>query len=103
MAPVFLAVELFRQRRGEFWRPRPGTATPRSRIRPRPAPRLSRFENADGGFEGPIQVVYRDDGSTPETGRRAVQELIDMEGVRVILGAIASPVTLAVAPMCEKN
>jgi branched-chain amino acid transport system substrate-binding protein len=60
--------------------------------------------NAAGGFKGgPIQLVYRDDGSSGEKGRQAVSELIEQEGVKIIIGAVSSPVTLEIAPICEKK
>jgi ABC-type branched-subunit amino acid transport system substrate-binding protein len=60
--------------------------------------------NAEGGFKGgPIQLVYRDDSSNPEKGGEAVQDLIKNEGVKIIIGAVSSPVTLHIAPMCEEK
>jgi branched-chain amino acid transport system substrate-binding protein len=60
--------------------------------------------NAEGGFKGgPIQLIYRDDGTNPETGREAVLDLINEEGVKIIIGAVSSPVTLEIAPICEKE
>jgi branched-chain amino acid transport system substrate-binding protein len=60
--------------------------------------------NAAGGFQGgPIQVIYRDDATNPEKGREAVLDLIENEDVEMIIGAISSPVTLAIAPICEKQ
>ena len=44
--------------------------------------------NAGGGFKGaPIQVLYRDDRSNADTGVEVVKELIETEGVSVIVGA----------------
>ena len=60
--------------------------------------------NAEGGFKGaPIQVIYRDDATSPEKGRDAVLDLINNEDVEMIIGAISSPVTLEIAPICEKE
>ena len=60
--------------------------------------------NAEGGIDGgPISVVYRDDGTNPEKGREAIIDLIDNEGVEMVIGAISSPVTLEIAPICEKE
>jgi branched-chain amino acid transport system substrate-binding protein len=60
--------------------------------------------NAEGGFKGgPIQLIYRDDGTNPEKGVEAVNDLISNEGVKVIIGAVSSPVTLEIAPICEKK
>ncbi len=60
--------------------------------------------NAAGGYEGgTYTVVYRDDATMPERGVQAATELIDTEDIKYIIGAISSPVTLAIAPICEKN
>lgn len=60
--------------------------------------------NAEGGFKGgPIQLIYRDDGTNPEKGVEAVRDLINNEGVNIIIGAVSSPVTLEIAPICEKK
>ena len=60
--------------------------------------------NAEGGFKGgPIQLIYRDDATSPEKGREAVLDLINNEGVEIIIGAVSSPVTLEIAPICEKK
>jgi len=60
--------------------------------------------NAEGGINGgPISVVYRDDGTNTEKGREAIIDLIDNEGVEMVIGAISSPVTLEIAPICEKE
>lgn len=60
--------------------------------------------NAAGGFKGkPIRLVYRDDATNAATGEQVVNELIDDEGVKVIIGAVSSPVTMAIAPICEKE
>jgi len=60
--------------------------------------------NAEGGFKGgPIQLIYRDDASNPEKGGEAVQDLIKNEGVKIIIGAVSSPVTLHIAPLCEEK
>jgi branched-chain amino acid transport system substrate-binding protein len=60
--------------------------------------------NAEGGFKGgPIQLVYRDDATNPEKGREAVLDLIENEKIDIIIGAVSSPVTLEIAPICEKE
>jgi branched-chain amino acid transport system substrate-binding protein len=60
--------------------------------------------NAEGGFDGaPVQLIYRDDATNPETGIEAVKDLIDNEKVNIIIGAVSSPVTLEIAPICEKE
>jgi branched-chain amino acid transport system substrate-binding protein len=58
--------------------------------------------NAGGGIKGgTVTIVYRDDATNEDRGRQVAQELIEQEGVRIIIGAISSPVTLAIAPLCE--
>jgi branched-chain amino acid transport system substrate-binding protein len=55
--------------------------------------------NDEGGVDGrKIEVVSRDDQSTPATGVSMATELID-EGVDVIMGGWNSPVTLAIQPI----
>lgn len=58
--------------------------------------------NAEGGYHGkPIQLVYRDDGTDPEKGKAALTEMFEQEDVDLVIGAVSSNVTLAVAPMFE--
>lgn len=60
--------------------------------------------NAAGGFKGgQIRLIYRDDATNPDRGRQVAEELIEEEGVRVIVGAVSSPVTSNIAQVCEKN
>jgi branched-chain amino acid transport system substrate-binding protein len=60
--------------------------------------------NAAGGVGGgTIAVVYRDDATNEDRGRQVTEELISQESVRIIIGAISSPVTLAIAPICEQK
>jgi branched-chain amino acid transport system substrate-binding protein len=60
--------------------------------------------NAAGGFRGGnLQVVYKDDATNSSIGRRVTEELIQDEDVRVIIGAISSPVTLSIAEICEEQ
>lgn len=55
--------------------------------------------NDEGGVDGrQIEVISRDDQSTPATGVSMATELID-EGVDVIMGGWNSPVTLAIQPI----
>ncbi len=46
-----------------------------------------------------IELVRRDDGANPETGKRVAQELITRERVQLLFGIVASPVGAAVAPL----
>jgi branched-chain amino acid transport system substrate-binding protein len=60
--------------------------------------------NATGGIKGGVvTLIYKDDATNEEKARQAAQELIEQENVRLIIGAISSPVTLAIAPMCEQK
>lgn len=56
--------------------------------------------------EGPgarFRLVYRDDATHPDVGAQAARELIEKEGVRMIVGAVSSPVTLRIAPIAEAS
>lgn len=58
--------------------------------------------NDGGGIGGrPVMLVYRDDQSKPEVGVEVTRELIEDEGLRTIIGAVTSTVTLAIAKVCE--
>jgi branched-chain amino acid transport system substrate-binding protein len=46
-----------------------------------------------------IELVKRDDGANPETGKRVAQELITRDRVNLLFGIVASPVGAAVAPL----
>lgn len=61
--------------------------------------------NAKGGLLGgrKLELVQRDDESTPPKGLTAARELIFKEKVAVIFGGIDSPVGLAVAPLHNKE
>jgi branched-chain amino acid transport system substrate-binding protein len=58
-----------------------------------------------GGLRGggSVTVVYRDDATSPSRGREVVEELIDRERVAIIIGAVSSTVSLAIAPLCEER
>ena len=56
--------------------------------------------NAAGGH---YTLIYKDPQTRAELGRQQVYELIEQEDVPVIIGAISSKVTLAVAPICEEE
>lgn len=59
--------------------------------------------NDAGGFAGnPITVIYKDDSTNPDVGQKALEELI-AEGVDLVIGAVGSPVTLRIAPICEEH
>jgi branched-chain amino acid transport system substrate-binding protein len=46
-----------------------------------------------------IEILRRDDTSTPEVGKRLAQELITRDHVQLLAGVILSPVAAAVAPL----
>lgn len=60
-------------------------------------------ETEAGTLPGKVALFYRDDATHPETGRLAVEELIDRERVPFVIGAVSSTVTLAIAPVCEER
>lgn len=53
--------------------------------------------NANGGVLGgrPLELVIRDDESTPAKGVAAARELIEQENVAIVFGGLDSPVSLA--------
>jgi branched-chain amino acid transport system substrate-binding protein len=61
--------------------------------------------NAKGGLLGgrKLELVQRDDESTPPKGLTAARELISREKVAIIFGGIDSPVGLAMAPILNKE
>lgn len=60
--------------------------------------------NSSGGIHGKnISVVFEDSLMDPKQGVSAIRKMIGVNKVPVIIGAMASSVTLAVAPIAEKN
>lgn len=61
--------------------------------------------NAKGGLLGgrKIELVQRDDESTPPKGLTAARELMFKEKVAIIFGGIDSPVGMAMAPILNKE
>jgi len=60
--------------------------------------------NGAGGIRGgQVQLIYRDDATNEEMARQVTEELIEEQDVRIIIGGISSPVTLAIAPICERT
>ncbi|NEQ42105.1 MAG: ABC transporter substrate-binding protein [Leptolyngbya sp. SIOISBB] len=57
--------------------------------------------NAQGGVMGgrPLELVIRDDESTPAKGVAAARELIEKEQVALVFGGLDSPVSLAMLPV----
>ena len=59
--------------------------------------------NAKGGIRNkPVQVFFEDSLGIPENGIAAFEKLRQEMGVKVIIGACSSQVTLALAPYAEK-
>jgi branched-chain amino acid transport system substrate-binding protein len=59
--------------------------------------------NREGGINGkPIIVLYEDDSADPKAGVAAARKLISINHVKVIIGAVPSSVTLAIADVVEK-
>jgi len=50
-----------------------------------------------------MRLIYRDDESRPETSAAAAVDLIENEGVNIIVGAVSSSATLAVAKVCSEK
>ncbi len=60
--------------------------------------------NQEGGVLGrPLEVVSRDDHGSPSDTSLLVQEMVGDQDVSVILGSMASNVTLALSQECLKN
>ena len=59
--------------------------------------------NANGGLIGrPVQVICKDDESSPETARRLYRELIETEKVDFLFAPYSSLITEAVLPIAEQ-
>jgi branched-chain amino acid transport system substrate-binding protein len=60
--------------------------------------------NSDGGINGKrLVVIYEDDQMNASIATSAIQKLITVDKVPAIIGAFGSSVTLAIAPIAEKN
>lgn len=60
--------------------------------------------NMDEGSNGrKIRIIYEDTQGIPQQGVAAIKKLITVDNVQVVIGAMASSVTLAIAPVVEKN
>jgi len=46
-----------------------------------------------------VEIIKRDDGTNPETGKRVAQELITRDKVNILLGVMGSPIAAAIAPL----
>ncbi len=60
--------------------------------------------NSKGGIKGrPVTVTYEDSKAVPAAGVAAFQKLVDVNRVIAVIGDAVSSVTLAFAPIAEKN
>ncbi len=60
-------------------------------------------QNAAGGISGrPVQVIY-EDGKCGKDAANAAQKLVNVDGVKYILGGACSGETLAAAPIAEAS
>ena len=60
--------------------------------------------NDKGGLSGwKFELVEEDDGTDATKAAEATHKLIDIDGVKVIVGSYASSCTLAAAPICNQN
>lgn len=60
--------------------------------------------NSVGGVNGAlVKVIYEDSQATPRLGVNAMTKLATVDKVPVVIGAVASSVTLAIAPIAEKE
>lgn len=60
--------------------------------------------NNSGGINGrKIKILYEDTQGTPQNGAAAIQKLINVEKVQAVIDDSMSSVTLAMAPIAEKN
>lgn len=60
--------------------------------------------NQGNGIKGEkIKLIFEDDQMSPVAGTNSIQKLINVDKVPVILGAFGSSITLAIAPIAEKN
>jgi len=60
--------------------------------------------NEEGGINGrKLKILYEDSASQPGQAVSALQKLIDANKPPIVLGAIFSTLTLAMAPVAERN
>lgn len=60
--------------------------------------------NQRGGLLGrPVEMIIRDDRSDAEAARRIYQEFIERDRLDLVFGPFSSGITLAVAPIVERN
>jgi branched-chain amino acid transport system substrate-binding protein len=60
--------------------------------------------NAEGGVDGKrLTLLVEDSKAEPKEGVSAFNKIVATSDTKVVLGAVASSVTLAVAPLAERN
>lgn len=60
--------------------------------------------NKKGGINGRhLELIIEDSRAEPKEGISAFNKLIATHDIKIILGAVASSVTLAIAPLAERN
>ncbi len=60
--------------------------------------------NKKGGINGRhLELIIEDSRAEPKEGISAFNKLIATHDIKIVLGAVASSVTLAVAPLAERN
>ncbi|MGO9199948.1 MAG: ABC transporter substrate-binding protein, partial [Limisphaerales bacterium] len=60
--------------------------------------------NSSGGVTGKqIAIIYEDDAGDTRNGVNAIQKLISIDHVNIVVGAVASSVTLAIEPIATRN
>lgn len=60
--------------------------------------------NSRGGINGKlVKIEYEDDQAIPSLGISAFNKLVNINNIQAIIGPLGSSVTLAVAPLANKN
>ena len=60
--------------------------------------------NANGGVNGKkLEPIYEDSKCSPKDGNAAAQKLVNIDGVKIIIGGVCSGETLGAAPITESN
>ncbi len=60
--------------------------------------------NSQGGIEGkPLKLIFQDEGPTPATSLYAAHELVEQNGVQVIIGGTTSEDVMAVGPYVDSK
>ena len=62
---------------------------------------LEEINNAGGFKNKPIELIYKDDETKPSVARRAITSLLEEDKVQLLIGGIASPVMLEIAPLAN--